>query len=131
MRVFWLAIAGIMVLWSVGLTQNQIDPDWVYRWQFSPTESDQGDVIGTDLFGNVYVAGHTDTSANYNDWVILRLDSDGDSLWLDFYDSPITLHRKVGVNNEIRSFIKRIDLNGFGLDGNDRRVVVPGDRACK
>jgi len=89
MRVFWLAFAGMMVLWSAGLTQNQIDPEWVYRWQFSPTESDQGDVIGTDLFGNVYVAGHTDTSATYNDWVILRLNSDGDSLWLDFYDSPM------------------------------------------
>ena len=81
-------IAGILLLGSAAYAQNQLDPEWVFRWEYSPTESDQGDVIGTDLFGNVYVAGHTDTSATQNDWVILRLNSDGDSLWTDFYDSP-------------------------------------------
>jgi hypothetical protein len=75
-------------LGSVGWAQEQIDPEWVYRWQFSAGESDQGDVIGTDLFGNVYVAGHTDTLSPQDDWVIIGLKSSGDSLWTDFYDSP-------------------------------------------
>ncbi|UCE64881.1 MAG: SBBP repeat-containing protein, partial [Candidatus Zixiibacteriota bacterium] len=39
--------------------------------------------------GNIYVAGHTDTLSPHDDWVILRLNNSGDSLWTAFYDSPL------------------------------------------
>jgi len=89
MRFFLSVIAGIILLGSIGRAQDQVDPEWVYRWQFSPGESDQGDVMAADLFGNIYVAGHTDTLSPHDDWVIIRLNSGGDSLWTDFYDSPL------------------------------------------
>lgn len=89
MRLLLPVIAGIVLLGSIAWAQDQVDPEWVYRWQFSVDQSDQGDVIGTDLNGHIFVAGHTDTLSPQNDWVILGLDNNGDSLWIDFYDSPM------------------------------------------
>ncbi|UCE64879.1 MAG: SBBP repeat-containing protein, partial [Candidatus Zixiibacteriota bacterium] len=89
MKVFSLIFAGIMLFLSAGFAQDQIDPEWVYRWQFSPGESESGDAIAADPFGNIYVAGHTDTLSPHDDWVILRLNNSGDSLWTAFYDSPL------------------------------------------
>lgn len=83
-----IVLLAVLMLCPIAFAQGQINPEWVYRWEFSTTESDQGDVIGTDLFGHVFVAGHTDTLSPQDDWVILGLNNAGDSLWTDFYDSP-------------------------------------------
>ncbi len=78
----------LLLLTPVAQAQVEIEPDWVFRWFYTPGESDQGDAIVCDQFGNIFIAGHTDTSANYNDWVTLRLTPDGDSVWSRIYDSP-------------------------------------------
>jgi hypothetical protein len=63
-KVFSLVFAGIMLFLSAGFAQNQIDPEWVYRWQFSLEESDQGDVNGNNgldiTYGIAYFKGGSD-----------------------------------------------------------------------
>ncbi len=75
-------------MFSVVSAQTPVDPEWVFRWIWEPTETEQGDVIEFDQSGNVYVAGHTDTSTSYNDWVLVKVSPTGDSVWSAIYDSP-------------------------------------------
>jgi len=89
MRFFLIIAMMFMILPSIVLAQAQIDPEWVYRWYYSTGESESGDAIACDQLGNVYATGHSDTLNPHDDWVTLKLNSAGDSMWVDFYDSPL------------------------------------------
>ncbi len=88
MKTLLQFLLASLVLASTAAAQTHIDPDWVFRWAWSPTESDQGDAIVADQAGNVYVTGHTDTTASYDDFVTIKVDINGDSVWSRIYDSP-------------------------------------------
>ena len=89
MKNLLTAIMFVALFAPAVIGQTHLDPEWVYRWEFASDESDQGDAMACDQFGNIFVAGHTDTSSPHDDWVPLGLNSSGDSLWLNFYDSPL------------------------------------------
>jgi hypothetical protein len=99
-----LALAMICLLFvPAAMAQTQIDPDWVYRWYYVPAESDQGYSIVCDQSGSIYVGGTTDTSASHSDWVIVKITPDGDTGWVDLYDSPndgIDTPEYIGVDSD-------------------------------
>jgi hypothetical protein len=102
MKSFVFALVlGIILFSSVG-AQTLINPEWAFRWYWSADESDQGDVIAFDQSGNSYVAGHTDTSASSDDWVLVKVGPTGDSIWSRIYDSPsdgIDIPEYIGVDD--------------------------------
>ena len=89
MRSIALVLLWGMVLGSSAVAQTHVDPEWAFRWYWSTTESDQGDVMAFDNSGNIYVAGHTDTSASNNDWVLVKVNPAGSLVWSAIYDSPM------------------------------------------
>jgi|GEM_PF-4880828 len=87
MRSIIACVALIAFICPAAVTQTEVPPEWAYRWYWNTTETEWGDAITCDPRGNIYVAGRTDTSVNYTDWVTLRLSPQGDSIWLRIYDS--------------------------------------------
>jgi len=84
--VFALLLGATLTLSAAA--QTHVNPDWAFRWYWSTTESDQGDIIAVDPSGFIYVAGHTDTSTSNTDWVLVKVTPSGDSVWSRIYDSP-------------------------------------------
>jgi hypothetical protein len=65
---------------------------WVARYAYPTGGDDRPAAIAVDGFGNVYVAGHTQSSGSpsgsYYDYATVKYDSYGNQLWLRLYNSP-------------------------------------------
>ncbi len=61
---------------------------WVARYNGIGNYQDRADAIAVDTQGNVYVTGHCASSTYNMDYVTIKYNSNGDTLWVRRYDGP-------------------------------------------
>lgn len=62
---------------------------WVSRINGSADAADAGNDLAVDAAGNVHVVGYLTTGTQY-DLTTVKLDADGNELWRDLYDGPVS-----------------------------------------
>ena len=62
--------------------------EWVARYAGDYGDDDEGVAIAVDDNGNVYVFGNTYDLSTSNNYITIKYDSDGDTVWTRIYDGP-------------------------------------------
>lgn len=105
--------------WKVNLSYNFLtikysssgDTVWTFLWYGLEGAGDMGKDIVLDKYNNVVVAGTTDWYWGTIDYVTIKIDQLGDTVWVKKYDSPDNGH----------DYLKKV---GADEDGN---IIVAGD----
>jgi len=64
------------------------DTAWVRRYNGPGNTTDWTNAIAVDGFGNVYVTGYSDSTGTYQDYLTIKYDSSGNTLWMKRYNGP-------------------------------------------
>jgi uncharacterized delta-60 repeat protein len=87
-RVLCLLGLFVLALNCMGVAYGQVHAAWV-RYYDGPIS---GDDYGRDLFvdanGNVYVTGHSEGNGTMSDYLTVKYDADGDTVWVRRLDGP-------------------------------------------
>jgi uncharacterized delta-60 repeat protein len=86
--------------WKINQSNNfltiKYTPDgdtlWSYMWAGTENASDVAKDIELDSYGNVVIAGTTDWYWGTGDYVTIKLNPAGDTVWVRKYDSPEHAH---------------------------------------
>jgi uncharacterized delta-60 repeat protein len=84
-KIFLLAITSLLIQYAVIAQVSQI---WTHNYNGSGSGTDKSYAMTIDKSGNCYVTGETFTSAGNNDLVIIKINSNGGTVWEKFYDGP-------------------------------------------
>ena len=82
-----LALIMLSSLVSQGICAVTLEPQWYTRYDNAVTSNeDYGNVVATDVNGNVYVAGQTEAPPysnfeDYHEHVVVKYDSSGTEQW--------------------------------------------------
>ena len=71
----------------------KIDATGVLQWMryvegSSPDSDDEANAVAIDNSGNIIISGFTKNSGTSGDFTLVKYNSNGDSLWIRYYDSP-------------------------------------------
>ncbi len=100
------------------------DTVWVRRFNGTGNGPDGANAISIDNTGNIYVAGFEYNSTTYNDYVILKYDSNGDIKWLKRFpgngghDDEITA---MVLDDEVNIYVTG---NNYGVGTNDDFLTI-------
>ncbi len=64
------------------------DTAWVRRYNGVANGNDFAYAVAVDMSGNVYVTGSSEGSGTYTDYVTIKYDSNGDTVWVKGYNGP-------------------------------------------
>jgi len=62
-------------------TTAQLSPAWVQRYEGQGDNSDRFNDLAGDGNGNLYMAGYTYRNGNQRDFLVVKADSNGDTIW--------------------------------------------------
>ncbi|MFN8288297.1 MAG: SBBP repeat-containing protein [Chitinophagales bacterium] len=100
MKQFFVSL-GVLLAFSAGAQQlNQV---WVNNYNGAGDYSDKAVDMVTDASGNIYYGGYTTSNGNH-DYLTVKLNSSGDTLWTRTYN---------GTNNS-EDEVKAIAVDGSG-----------------
>lgn len=63
------------------------DTSWIRKYGFFPSAGDQGNSIIVDDSSNVYVTGRSEGPGTSGDAVLIKYNTDGDSIWIRRFDN--------------------------------------------
>ena len=88
-KIFWYKII-FSFLFALSLTSSkaQVMQDWVSFYDGPVNNEDHPKDIAIDSFGNVYVTGVSDGGSTANDYLTIKYNSSGDTIWVRRYDDP-------------------------------------------
>jgi len=66
----------------------QINAVWTAEFNGSGNSADLSHAMATDQSGNTYVTGESYTAAGNYDYVTIKYDSNGDTVWVRYYNGP-------------------------------------------
>ena len=105
----WLYTLSILLLATV--IKPQVTQEWVARYSGPGNQPDWATSMTTDNFGNIYVTGYSYTVDAFTDFVTIKYDSNGDSLWVQRYNGPGNgedIPSAIAVDNEGNVYITGI-----------------------
>jgi YD repeat-containing protein len=82
------------------------DTNWTYTYNGSGNSVDEANSIIYGDDGNVYAAGYSSSGAINKDFMVISLDTDGDTNWTYIYDGPVNYS-----DDQAKSIV-------YGTDGN-------------
>jgi len=63
---------------------------WVARYNGPGNDDDEGNDIAIDDSGYIYVCGYTRSAATYTDYITIKYNSNGDTVWTSRYNGPFS-----------------------------------------
>jgi uncharacterized delta-60 repeat protein len=87
MKKYNILFVFVIALCSLLTTVNaQVDTAWTRRYNGTGNGSDGGYAITADNLGNIYVAGNTHGSSSWSDFLTIKYNSNGDTVWVRKYN---------------------------------------------
>jgi len=94
------------------------DTVWTRVYNGPSNDEDAGYAIALDGQGNVYVAGYTKDSISFHDFLLIKYNASGDTVWMRTYDNGSSdLAQAVAIDNQNNIYITG-SSNGLGSDGD-------------
>ena len=93
------------------------DSLWVARYEGPDSLDDEAYAIAVDDSGNVYVTGFSRSSVSYWDYLTIKYDASGDTMWVARYDGPdgmTDIPYDIAVDNEGNVYV-----TGMSQDQDD------------
>ena len=81
----------ISIILTTTLTHSQYNPDWVKVFDAGSSTKIGVNFIVADQSGNSYICGYKDRGATEVDIFIVKYDSNGDTVWVKWYNNPFDL----------------------------------------
>jgi hypothetical protein len=63
---------------------------WIARYEGPGNDDDEAYDIALDNNGYIYVCGYTRSAATYTDYVTIKYDGNGDTVWTSIYNGPFS-----------------------------------------
>ena len=70
-------------------TFSQVSPQWVNFQNGTGDNSDRYNAIVSDAAGNIYAAGYSYNTLQDKDFLIVKMNSLGDTVWTRQYNNPL------------------------------------------
>jgi uncharacterized delta-60 repeat protein len=82
--------SGTGTMWDIVTIKYNSEGDtvWVRRYNGPDDGPDVANCIALDNYGNVYVSGYSCCDSTYNDYVLIKYNSNGEELWVERYAGP-------------------------------------------
>ena len=91
---------------------------WTESYDGSAHDCDAVTAMAVDNLGNVYVTGYSRTTTSGNDYVTMKYDTDGKTLWRSCYDGPSPHEGPYYTSNDM--------ANALALDASGNVYVTGG-----
>jgi len=72
----------LLLMLNAGILRAQLTPAWVQRYTGPGDNSDRYNALATDAAGNFYLAGYSYRNGNQKDFLVVKTDANGDTLWV-------------------------------------------------
>jgi hypothetical protein len=116
-------------IYTMKIRQSDGSEVWAQRWVGAAGSRDEPYSIAVDDYGNVFVAGRTNTIAADTDFVVIKYSSDGTELWTKTYDnSGVDVARAVVADRNGGCFVTGYSNAGPG-NGNQDYLTIHFDAA--
>ena len=111
-------------IYTIKIRQGDGGEVWAKRWIGAAGSRDEAYSIAVDGFGNVFVAGRTNTVAADTDFVVIKYSSDGTELWTRTYNnSGVDVARVVVADRSGGCFVTGYSNAGSG-NGNQDYLTI-------
>ncbi len=87
-------VACVVLMLLVALGHAQII-EWIHRYNGPDNSSEWPYDIAVDNAGNVYVGGFGYLDSTYMDYLTIKYNSDGDTLWTRYYDGGLLFYDRI------------------------------------
>lgn len=89
MKVFTILLSiSLSVLLSSQFSNGQVTQEWIKLYNGTGNNTDQANHMVIDNTGNIYVTGYSVGSGTGQDFLTIKYNSNGDSLWVKRYNGP-------------------------------------------
>ncbi len=91
------------LIWNVSFDSGNKNPDW-------------GMLITLDMDGNVYILGGTEGDRDDTDQIVLKIDQDGDLVWLQRLSIENSSEASAGIGVDLEGNVYTAGVSGAGWD---------------
>lgn len=99
-----LIFLAILFLVSANAIAQSVDTAWVRRYNGPGNGNDWGVALGLDGKGNLYVSGESEGAGTSSDYVTIKYNPSGDTLWVRRYNGP--------ANSVDKAYALVVDVSG-------------------
>lgn len=78
---------SVLIILSINLTA-QVNQVWLAEFNGPANGADLSNSMVIDLSGNAYIAGESYSASGNNDYITIKYDSNGDTVWVRYYNGP-------------------------------------------
>jgi hypothetical protein len=111
-------------IYTIKIRQGDGVEVWAKRWAGAAGSRDEAYSLAVDDFGNVFVAGRTNTAATDTDFVVIKYGSDGTELWTKTYNnSGVDVARVVVADRSGGCFVTGYSNAGTGNSNQDYLTI--------
>lgn len=95
---------------------------WVRRYNGSGTTTNCANAVVIDSSGHIYVTGHCNESVTDDDYITMKYDSLGDTVWLRRYDNSTDVARAIALD-----VLGNVYVTGASWENSEDIVTVKYD----